>query len=88
MNEAIKKLYPTAQIDADKLKVQVDETTTQDNSTSFILADMTLEIFGKRTTTSSGQTQLSLTDLALKNPTGFLPRSLQKNDHHTDLAVD
>ena len=78
MNEAIKKLYPTAQIDADKLKVQVDETTTQDNSTSFILADMTLEIFGKRTTTSSGQTQLSLTDLALKNPTGFLPRSLQK----------
>ncbi|NCE90084.1 membrane-targeted effector domain-containing toxin [Pseudomonas sp. L13] len=78
MNEAIKKLYPTAQIDADKLKVQINETTVQDNSTSFILADMTLEIFGKRTTTSSEKTQLSLTDLALKNPTGFLPRSLQK----------
>ncbi|MEX5508220.1 dermonecrotic toxin domain-containing protein [Pseudomonas paralactis] len=78
MNEAIKQLYPTAQIDADQLKVQVDETTTQDNSTDLVVVDLTLSILGKRITTSSEQKHLSLTDLALKNPTGFLPRSVQK----------
>ncbi len=78
MNEAIKKLYPTAQIDADKLTVQMDETTTQDNTTGFVLADLTASILGNRTTTTSKKQQLSLTDLALQNPTGFAPRSIQK----------
>ncbi|WP_133298301.1 membrane-targeted effector domain-containing toxin [Pseudomonas sp. GL93] len=78
MNEAIKKLYPTAQIDADKLKVQIDETTIQDNSTDFLIADLAMSILGKHITTSSEQKHLSLTDLALKNPTGFLPRSVKK----------
>lgn len=78
MNEAIRKLYPTAQIDADKLTVKIDQTTTRDNSTNFVLADVAMSIMGNRVTTSSEQKQLSLTDLALKNPTGFLPRSIQK----------
>lgn len=78
MNEAIKKLYPTAQIDADQLKVQIDETTTQDNSSGLVIADLAMSILGNRITSSSEQKHLSLTDLALKNPTGFLPRSVQK----------
>lgn len=59
LNAAIKKRYPNAQVDADKLMVQVHTRTG---------------VHGGRGTGQplySRQDPVSLTDLALKNPTGF-----------------
>ena len=60
MNEAIKKSYPNAVLDADQLMVQVRTKTYVNN--------------GRKTNSSTPyekNTQVSLTDLALKNPTEF-----------------
>ena len=60
MNEAIKKLYPTAQVDADQLMIQVHTKTHLNN--------------GRKTSSRTPfekNEQISLTDLALKNPTAF-----------------
>lgn len=60
INEAIKKLYPTAEIDADQLKVQWRTKTRIHSGRT-----------GNSNPTYEKNTQLSLTDLALKNPTEF-----------------
>ncbi len=60
MEQAIKKLYPTAQVDADQLMVQVRTRTHVNN--------------GRKTSSQTPfekNSRLSLTDLALKNPTAF-----------------
>lgn len=60
MNEAIKKQYPTAQVDADKLMVQVQTNTRIHTGRP-----------SGNETRSVQNRELSLTDLALKNPTEF-----------------
>lgn len=60
MNEAIKKSYPNAVVDADQLMVQVRTRTHINN--------------GRKTSSHTPfekNTRVSLTDLALKNPTEF-----------------
>lgn len=60
MEQAIKKQYPTAQVDADKLMVQVRTRTHVNN--------------GRKTSSQTPfekTSRISLTDLALKNPTAF-----------------
>ncbi|MGK9417413.1 dermonecrotic toxin domain-containing protein [Pseudomonas cedrina] len=60
MDQAIKKQYPTAQVDADQLMVQVRTRTHVNN--------------GRKTSSQTPfekNSRLSLTDLALKNPTAF-----------------
>ncbi|TFY90446.1 hypothetical protein DYL61_20620 [Pseudomonas nabeulensis] len=60
MNEAIKKRYPNAVVNADQLMVQVRTRTHINN--------------GRKTSSSTPfekNTQVSLSDLALKNPTEF-----------------
>lgn len=60
MNEAIKKRYPNAVVDADQLMVQVRTRTHINN--------------GRKTSSHTPfekNTRVSLTDLALKNPTEF-----------------
>ena len=60
INEAIKKLYPSAQVNADKLMVQVKTRSS-------------LQSGGRGSTHTLGfnNTSMSLTDLALKNPSEF-----------------
>ncbi|WP_330212888.1 membrane-targeted effector domain-containing toxin [Pseudomonas sp. Z18(2022)] len=60
MNEAIQKQYPTAQVDADKLMVQVQTNTRIHTGRP-----------SGNETRSVQNRELSLTDLALKNPTEF-----------------
>ncbi|WP_175437650.1 dermonecrotic toxin domain-containing protein [Pseudomonas trivialis] len=61
MNEAIKKLYPSAQVDADSLRVQVKTTSALHNGK-----------FSSRSHAANiSYREVTLTDLALKNPSEF-----------------
>lgn len=60
MNEAIRKLYPTAQVNADQLRVQVQSKTSTHTGRP-----------SGHESRSVNNAQLSLTDLGLKNPTEF-----------------
>lgn len=75
LNQALSQQYPTAQLNADQLMVRVDTRTTLHSGRGS----------GPRTTFPA-QHSVSLTDLALRNPSGF-PAIERGQSTHTTLRL-
>ncbi|WP_124379370.1 dermonecrotic toxin domain-containing protein [Pseudomonas synxantha] len=75
LNQALSQQYPTAQLNADQLMVRVDTRTTLHSGRG-----------SGSMTTFPAQHSVSLTDLALRNPSGF-PAVERGQSTHTTLRL-